>query len=137
MKIAFPTRDYRAISGHFGKMKSLLVLDVVDGVEIGREQRDMSGMPMCGDGHGEKPRFVTERLADCDVLIAGGMGMTMVDRIEANDTELVLTDIRMIDKALSAYLSGSIEHKPQLAHGPRSDGQTIRSSRSNAGPIRP
>jgi predicted Fe-Mo cluster-binding NifX family protein len=119
MRIAFPTRDYRTISGHFGKMKSLLVLDIDNGVEVGREERDMSEMPPCGDGHGDKPRFLSERLADCDVLIAGGMGTSIADRLEATNTEVVLTDIRMIDKALASYLSGSIEHKPQLAHGSR------------------
>lgn len=116
MKIAFPTRDYRTISGHFGKMNGLLFLTIDDGVEVGREQRDMSGMPMCRVGGGEKPKFVSERLADCDVVIAGGMGTSMVDRIEATNTEVVITDIGMVDEALSSYLSETIEHQPQLAH---------------------
>ena len=97
-------------------MKGLLILTIDDGVEVGREQRDMSGMPLCGQGDGEKPKFVSERLADCDVVIGGGMGTSMVDRIEATNTEVVLTDIKMVDEALSAYLAGTIDHKPQLAH---------------------
>ena len=125
MKIAFPTRDYRTITGHFGKMKGLLVIDIVDGAEFSHEQRDMSGMPACGQGHGEKPKFVAERLADCDVVIAGGMGTSLIEKIEAFDTSVILTDIRMIDEAMAAYTAGSIEHKPQLAHGPRSTVTTV------------
>jgi len=125
MNIAFPTRDYRTITGHFGKMKGLLILTTDDGVEVGREQRDMSGLTSDGQGHGGKAEFISSNLADCDVLIAGGMGTSMLDRIEATNTEVVLTDIKMIDEALGAYLSGTIEHKPQLAHGSRT-GSTVQ-----------
>lgn len=121
MRIAFPTRDYRTITGHFGKMKGLLVLDIDAGVEVGREQRDMSDMAHHGHGHGGKAEFIFENLADCDVLIAGGMGTSMVQHIEATNTQIVLTDIKPIDTALAEYLSGTIEHKPQLAHGSRSE----------------
>ena len=120
MKIAFPTRDYLTITGHFGKMKGLLVLDIDDGVEVGREQRDMSELSSRGGGHGGKPKLITETLADCDVIIAGGMGTSMVDRIDGADTEVVLTDIKTIDEARDAYLSGTIVHQPQLAHGSNS-----------------
>lgn len=119
MKIAFPTRDYQTITGHFGKMKGLLVIDIADGAEVSREQRDMSGMPACGQGQGEKPKFVAEKLADCDAVIAGGMGASLVEKIEAVDTSVILTDIRMIDEATAAYLAGSMENKPELAHETR------------------
>jgi len=131
MRIAFPTRDYQAITGHFGKMKGLLVLDIVASVEVGREQRDMSGM--AHHGHGGKAEFISENLADCDVLIAGGMGTSMVDHIEATNTQIVLTDIKPIDRALAEYLSGTIEHKPQLAHGSRS-GSTVQVIRRSPSP---
>ena len=133
MKIAFPTRDHQTITGHFGKMKGLLVVDIVAGEEIAREQRKMSDMPSCGQGHGGKAEFVSENLADCDVLIAGGMGTPIFDRIEATNTQIVLTEIKPIDKALAEYLSGTIEHKPQLAHGSQS-GSTVQVIRRSASP---
>ncbi len=117
MKIAFPTRNDQTISGHFGKMKAFIVVEVVGGVETSRERRDMSEMPACGSGHGEKPKFVIGAIADCDVLIAGGMGTPIRDRATGEGLEVVLTRESMIASALNKYLDGTLEDLPQLAHG--------------------
>ena len=119
MKIAFPTRDDVTISGHFGRMKAVVVVDVVDGRETTRERRHMDDTPACGTAHEDKPRFVTAMISDCDLLVAGGMGTHMRDRaIEAN-IEVVLTSERLIAKALDRYLDGSLRTEPQLAHQSR------------------
>jgi predicted Fe-Mo cluster-binding NifX family protein len=119
MKIALPTRDDQSISGHFGKMKALIVIDVVDGRETGRERRDMSEMPACGNGHQDKPSYVVSRISDCDVLIAGGMGAHMRDTATAGNIDVVLTRERIIERALESYLDGTLANEPQLAHSPR------------------
>lgn len=116
MKIAFPTRDDQTISGHFGKMMAFIVVSSVDGSETGRERRDMSDMPQCGQGHGEKPKFVISKITDCDVLIAGGMGQPMRDLACEEGIEVVLTRERLITKAMTRYLGGTLEDMPQLAH---------------------
>lgn len=116
MKIAFPTRDDQTIPGHFGHMKALIVVEVVDGEEISRERRDMSDMPECGDGHQERPAFVVNVIKDCDVLIAGGIGAPLVQRANAVDVDVVLTDTPSINDALARYLAGTLDHNPELAH---------------------
>lgn len=119
MKIALPTRDDQTISGHFGKMKAFIVVDVVDGVVTVRERRDMSGMPPCDSDHSAKPKFVVNKISDCDVLIASGIGFAMRDLATEATIEVVLTRERLIDKAIEKYTKGALMNDIQLAHSPR------------------
>ena len=118
MKIAFPTRDDQTITGHFGKMKALIVVDIVDGEEIARERRDMADMPSCANDHQSKPSFVVDKLSDCDVLVAGGMGTHMQDKATEANIAVVLTSERLIKSALDRYMDGTLTNEPQLAHSP-------------------
>ncbi len=119
MRIALPTRDNLTISGHFGRMKALIIVDIVDGAEVIRERRDMSAMPECDEGQGSKPSFVVSKITDCDVLIASGIGFAMRDSAVAAGIEVVLTRERLIDRAVSKYLDGLLGKAPNLAHGPQ------------------
>lgn len=119
MRIALPTRDDQTISGHFGKMKTFIVVDVIDGVVTARERRDMSGMPPCGSDHSAKPKFVVDKITDCDLLIAGGIGFAMRDLISEAHIEVILTRERLIDKAIEKYTRGTLTSDAQLAHAPR------------------
>ncbi len=118
MKVAFPTRDDQSITGHFGKMKALVVINIVDGEEAARERRDMADMPPCGSEHQNKPSFVVNKLSDCDVLVAGGMGTHMQDKAAKANIEVVLTRERLIERALDRYLDGTLVNEPELAHIP-------------------
>jgi predicted Fe-Mo cluster-binding NifX family protein len=119
MKIALPTRDDQTISGHFAKMKAFIMVDVIDGVVTARERRDMSGMPPCGSDHSAKPKFVVNKISDCDVLIASGIGFAMRDLVTEATIEVVLTRERLIDKAIERYTKGTLMNDIQLAHSPR------------------
>jgi hypothetical protein len=82
-QLGIDARDH-TLSVHRGKTKGLLIVIVDDGVELSREQRDVSDMPMCTEDHGEKPNCVSERLVDCDVDIAGGK-RTSIGRPDRRD----------------------------------------------------
>jgi predicted Fe-Mo cluster-binding NifX family protein len=118
MKIAFPTRDTSTITGHFGKMKAMIVIEVIDGVETSREARDMTETPLTMGGTQSRPIHIVSVLSDCDALIAGGMGLPIEQRIRTAGTEVILTSVRPIDEALDAYLDGTLGHQPDLAHHP-------------------
>jgi len=118
MKIAFPTRDNENIVAHFGNMKKLLVIDVVDGTEVGRQERDMSGMPACGDPQNSRPDYVVEVVQDCDVVIANGIGAPLVQKMQQVGAEVVLTSNLSIAGALAAYTAGSLANEADLAHAP-------------------
>lgn len=119
MRIALPTRDDQTISGHFGKMKAVIVVDVTDGVVTARERRNMTDMPPCGSDHSAKPKFVVDKISDCSVLIAGGMGFAMRDLVTEATIKVVLTRERLIDKAIEKYINGTLVNDIQLAHAPR------------------
>lgn len=118
MKIAFPTRDNETIVGHFGNMATLLVVEIDDGVERAREHRAMSDMPACGEAENSRPDYVIGVLEDCDVLIANGIGTPLVHKANEAGVDVVLTSYPLIDEALSAFISGSLSHEPELAHAP-------------------
>jgi predicted Fe-Mo cluster-binding NifX family protein len=118
MKIAFPTRDTSTITGHFGKMKAMVVIEVIDGAETSRDVRDMTDTPLAIGGTQSRPIHIVSVLSDCDTVIAGGMGLPIEQRIRAAGTDVILTNMRPIDQALEAYLDGSLDHEPGLAHQP-------------------
>ena len=118
MKIAFPTRDNETITGHFGNMKTMLVVDVDGGVETGREHRDMSGMPACDDAKHSRPDYVVGVVKDCDAVIANGIGAPLVHKMQHVGVDVVLTSNLSIDEALASYVAGTLDNEPELAHAP-------------------
>ena len=79
MKIAVPTMDGLSLSPHFGRSRSFLVMDVVDGLIQSRQLRENGAghagpcdhsAPDHGHDHG---RFAA-LLSDCDVVLVGGIG---------------------------------------------------------------
>jgi predicted Fe-Mo cluster-binding NifX family protein len=118
MKIAFPTRDNEYMVAHFGNMKRFLIIDVVDGNEVGRREQDMSGMPACGDPNASRPDYVVGVAKDFDVVIANGIGAPLVQKMQHAGVEVVLTSNLSISEALAAYLAGTLANEAELAHAP-------------------
>ena len=116
MKIAFPTRDNRKITRHFGKMNNLIIVEVIYGVETSRETRDMSDMPACSNCGTGKLTYVTDKLTGSDVLIAQGIGEGMARHAEAEGIKIVLTTVKVIEDALDKFIAGNLTHHPELAH---------------------
>ncbi len=101
MKIAIVTDDGRAVSAHFGRARSYAVLTVEDGVIVGRELRPkfaphLLGEPepehLAGVPHGTDPASqmrhdqMAAAIADCQVLIAGGMGQGAYERFVRSES---------------------------------------------------
>jgi len=119
MKIAFPTRDNETISRHFGKMTALVIIELDDAIETGRDLRAMENVPVCESGNDSRPDFIVGALDDCEALIANGIGAPLAKRIRSEGIQIVLTRTRTIDAALGGYLDGTIRHDPILAHPTR------------------
>jgi predicted Fe-Mo cluster-binding NifX family protein len=132
MKIAFITDDGETISQHFGRAPYYLVVDVVDGVVTNRELRDKMGHHQfsgeehhpnkTGQGSGmdaashEKHNRMAGAIRDCEVLICGGMGMGAYQSMQVFGITPIVTQIRSIDAALQAFLSGELEDETGLLH---------------------
>jgi predicted Fe-Mo cluster-binding NifX family protein len=124
MKIAAITEDGVTISQHFGRAPYYLVVTVEDGEVKDKETRDKMGhRSFAGQHHddsapGEKHGYgagaqqrhasMMETIADCQVLIAGGMGWGAYDSLTSQGIEAIVTDIKTIDEAVRLYTEGKL-----------------------------
>lgn len=132
MKIAVITDDGKAISKHFGRAPYYMVVTVDDGQIVGRDLREklghahFSNQPheeehsghrhgMDAASHG-KHLQMSEAIADCEVLICGGMGMGAYQSMTARGIKPVVTDLNDIDEAVNAYVEGRIVNRIDRLH---------------------
>ena len=134
MKIAAVSEDGVTISQHFGRAPFYVVVTVENGKVLARETRDKMGhTQFAGEheehshdadprGHGFDPaaqdrhaRMVTA-IADCEVLLARGMGAGAYQGMEQASIRPVVTDVANIDEAVQAYLAGSLKDHVEKLH---------------------
>ena len=131
MKIAAISDDGVNISQHFGRAPLYVVLSVEDGKVVGRETRPKSGHhtfaaaehPMApGERHGydadsqSKHASMAETIADCQVLLAGGMGWGAYESLKSYNIEPIVTDIENIDEAVQLHLAGRLHNLMDRLH---------------------
>ena len=134
MKIAAVSEDGVTISQHFGRAPFYIVVTVENGKIIARERRDKMGHAQFAgelheDSHGEDPRGhgfdpaaqnrhirMTAAIADCEVLLARGMGAGAYESMKQANIRPVVTDVVNIDDAVQAYLAGSLADHVEKLH---------------------
>jgi predicted Fe-Mo cluster-binding NifX family protein len=131
VKIAVITDDERTISQHFGRAPYYLVATVAEGQVIDWQRRDKLGHAhfsnephahQPGEQHGFDPASqdrhtrMAQTIADCDILICGGMGAGAYASMQARDIKPVVTDILSIDEAVQAYLAGHLVDQVERLH---------------------
>lgn len=136
MKIAVVTDDQATISRHFGRAQYYLVFTVENEQVIQRELRSKLGHDQFqheehqehehdqdhehGHGYGQhsqdKHSRMMANIGDCQLLLAGGMGLGARASLEAIGVKPILTNVREIDAAVQAYLAGELEDQPKLLH---------------------
>jgi predicted Fe-Mo cluster-binding NifX family protein len=132
MKIAVITDDGKTVSQHFGRAPFYSVFTIESGKIVTREMRDKLGHnQFSGSGevehqHGGQHGFdeashnrhtqMANSIADCQVLICGGMGMGAYESMRRLNITPIVTDIRDIDAALQAYLDGTIVDQTSRLH---------------------
>lgn len=134
MKIAAVSEDGATISQHFGRAPFYVVLTVENGQIITREQRDKMGhAQFAGEheahsqeadprGHGfdgaaqDRHARMAAAIADCDVLLARGMGAGAYESMRQAGIRPVVTDVASIDAAVQAYLAGELQDHVEKLH---------------------
>jgi predicted Fe-Mo cluster-binding NifX family protein len=133
MKIAVITDDERTISQHFGRAPYYVVATIENGQIVARERRDKLGHAhfanephehdhQPGERHGFDPASqdrhtrMAESIADCEVLLCGGMGAGAYASMQARGIKPMVTDLRSIDEAVQAYLEGKIADRVDRLH---------------------
>jgi predicted Fe-Mo cluster-binding NifX family protein len=124
LKIAAVSDDGVNISQHFGRAPYYVVLTVEEGKVVDSETRPKAGhhtfaaqgQPRLapGERHGYDPgsqakhRSMAESIADCEVLIAGGMGMGAYESLKGYGIRPIVTDVDGIREAVRRYLDGNL-----------------------------
>jgi predicted Fe-Mo cluster-binding NifX family protein len=120
-RLAFASYDGLTISRHFGHVKQFIVVEFREGAEIDRSLRqNADALP--DETHrtrGHDHDALLDVIADCDLIVAGGMGLPMADRARERGFEVILTSEQTVDRAIARYLTGELGHEPALAHAPR------------------
>ena len=133
MKIAVISDNGTTVSQHFGRAPYYVVVTAEDGAVVEKEQRDKPGHHSFaqpgqehahhheeGHGHGahsqSKHAAMAESIADCQVLIAGGMGWGAYENLTSRGIETIVTDIKGIDEAVKLYLEGKLLNLQQRLH---------------------
>jgi predicted Fe-Mo cluster-binding NifX family protein len=132
LRIAVISEDGVHISQHFGRAPYYVVLTVEEGKIIDSETRPKAGHHSFaaqshptlapGERHGydagsqSKHRTMAEPIADCQVLIAGGMGWGAFESMQAYGIEPVVTDLRDIREAALRYAEGNLPNLMERLH---------------------
>jgi len=134
MKIAAVSEDGVTISQHFGRAPFYMVVTVEDGKIVGREKRDKMGHNQFSgetheEAHGANPRGhgfapaeqdrharMATAIADCEVLLARGMGAGAYESMKQANIRPVVTDVANIDEAVQAYIENRLEDHTERLH---------------------
>jgi len=112
-KIAVVTQDNQNVSSHFGMAPIYRVLMIENGQVIGEEERIKPHHAHHPDhsqhthesSHDVSHADMFAPIADCKVLICGGMGQPAYQKAVSTGLEIVLTGGK-IESAVQAYLKG-------------------------------
>ena len=131
-KIAVVTQDEQTISSHFGMAPYYQVFSIADGHVVAQEQREKPHH----QGHHNQPQAQVQMehehqqhdgpqgrghgamfapIADCQVLLCGGMGRPAYQGALEAGLEVVLVGGKIL-AALQAYLDGQVASDPRRVH---------------------
>jgi predicted Fe-Mo cluster-binding NifX family protein len=130
MKIAVVSDDGTTISQHFGRAMFYVVSTVEGGKVVSKEKRPKAGhhtfaaqeQHPAGQPHGfdaasqAKHRSMADTIADCQVLLAGGMGRGAYESLKSFNIKPVITDVGDIDQAVQLYVDGKLPNLMERIH---------------------
>ena len=131
MKIAAISDDEVTVSDHFGRAPLYVLVTVEDGKIVSKETRAKTGHHTFAAHHAElapgerhgydagsqvRHASMMENIADCQVLIAGGMGWGAYESLKSRNIQPIVTDVRSIDEAVKLYLEGKLPNLMERLH---------------------
>jgi predicted Fe-Mo cluster-binding NifX family protein len=132
LKIAAVSDDGMDISQHFGRASYYVVLTVEEGKIVDSETRSKAGHHTFaaqghprlapGERHGYDPgsqakhRSMADMIADCEVLIAGGMGWGAYESFKGYGIRPIITDVDDIREAALRYVEGNLPDLMERLH---------------------
>ncbi|PIE25027.1 MAG: nitrogen fixation protein [Planctomycetota bacterium] len=113
MKVAIASQNQRDVTGHAGRCTCFWIYSVQEGEVQGRELLEFGpGESIHDRGHEPGPG-----LMDCKALITQSMGPGLASRLAQRGMHAVCTEENDPEKALRAYLDGSLQPLPSSGDG--------------------
>lgn len=113
MKIAVTSQDLATITSHAGMCRRFWIYEVDDGQQSGaRTLLELSREQSLHESHGAG----SHPLDAVDVLIAGGMGSGLADRLAHRGVRALVTPETDPDRAVAAFATGRLETRAAQCH---------------------
>ena len=125
MRVAIPSNDKSTIFKHFGRTGGFVICDIENQEITNSEYLENTFTPHApamqknnGNGHGHhhhghNHNSIFVALADCDVIIAGGMGRRLYDEFLAREYKVFMTQENEIESALNLLISNDLDNNPE------------------------
>lgn len=132
-KIAVITQDGKTINQHFGRAPYYAIFSIEEGKIVNQELREKMGHSHFASQHSDhahdpsqphgmdqasrsKHMQMADAIADCEVLICGGMGLGARKHMEERGIKVIMSEITSIEEAVSQWLAGTIVDRRERAH---------------------
>ena len=119
MKIGIASNDQNSIAEHFGRTKGFVIVELENGQELSRTYRKNKFSVHSQPGshehaeHGHSHTAILEALADCELVMARGMGRRIYDDLRGAKIESYITSQSQVDEAIEAYIRGDLDDNPE------------------------
>lgn len=115
-KIAVATNDGKRVTGHIGRCRSFMIIEINDDSIVSRDLRENTfthhrmnkGHQHHGEGGGHNHTNLINGLKDCRYLIASGGGWRIVEDLKQNNIIPLFTDVESIDEAIEYFIKGEL-----------------------------
>ena len=112
MKIAVTSQNRKNVTEHAGRCRKFWIFTIDDNTIVDRQLLEL---PKEQSFHDSSPHKA-HPLDDVDVLISGGMGQGLMNRLERKGIEGLITGESDPDVAVSRYLGGKLSSEPPRLH---------------------
>jgi predicted Fe-Mo cluster-binding NifX family protein len=132
MKIAIVSEDESTISQHFGRAPYYIIETIENGKVVKQEKFERGAGGTCACGHSEneaqhhashsgpdsaaKHNKMVDPIADCQVMIAGGMGYGAYQALTSRNLKVFITAESSIKKAVELYSAGKLDNLMERLH---------------------
>ncbi len=105
MKIAVTSQNRKTITQHAGRCRKFYIFKIENGQILSKEMLELPKE----QSFRETPPDALHPLDDVDLLIAGGMGQGLRQRLGQKGIKCLVTSEEDPEKAVTLYLSGQLE----------------------------
>ncbi len=116
-KIAVATNDGKRVTGHIGRCRSFMIVELNGENIIHKELRENvfthhrmhHEHQHHGEGGGHSHAGLINGLNDCSYIISSGGGWRIVEDLKQNNITPIFSDVETIDEALEKFIKGELK----------------------------